>query len=199
MKGRGSMTKVTGTLQEPVHAEDVVEILIRQHARIREGFVQVKAATGTERQERFTQLRALLAAHETAEEMVLRPVSSQLAGSDVADARNAEEKEANRVLAQLDSLDVHSAEFDSLFREFQTSVLEHAANEENEEFPAVQKGRSAEQLASMGRVLLAVEKIAPTHPHPSTAGSPALQWAVGPFASVLDRARDALTAALKSD
>jgi hemerythrin superfamily protein len=176
----------------------VVEILLRQHARIREGFVQVKAATGAERQERFTELRALLAAHETAEEMVLRPVSSQLAGSEVADARNAEEKEANRVLARLDSLDVHSAEFDTLFREFQVSVLDHAQKEEVEEFPAVQRGRSPEQLASMGKVLLAVEKVAPTHPHPSTAGSPALQWAVGPFVSVLDRARDALAAAMKS-
>jgi hemerythrin superfamily protein len=192
------MTKVTGTTHEPIHAEDVVEILLRQHARIREGFVQVKAATGAERQERFTELRALLAAHETAEEMVLRPVSSQLAGSEVADARNAEEKEANRVLARLDSLDVHSAEFDTLFREFQVSVLDHAQKEEVEEFPAVQRGRSPEQLASMGKVLLAVEKVAPTHPHPSTAGSPALQWAVGPFVSVLDRARDALAAAMKS-
>jgi hemerythrin superfamily protein len=191
------MTKVTGTTHEPIHAEDVVEILLRQHARIREGFVQVKAATGAERQERFTELRALLAAHETAEEMVLRPVSSQLAGSEVADARNAEEKEANRVLAQLDSLDVHSPEFDTLFREFQQMVLDHAQKEEVEEFPAVQRGRSPEQLASMGKVLLAVEKVAPTHPHPSTAGSPALQWAVGPFVSVLDRARDALTAAMK--
>jgi len=192
------MTKVTGTTHEPIHAEDVVEILLRQHARIREGFVQVKAATGAERQERFTELRALLAAHETAEEMVLRPVSSQLAGSEVADARNAEEKEANRVLARLDSLDVHSAEFDTLFREFQVSVLDHAQKEEVEEFPAVQRGRSPEQLASMGKVLLALEKVAPTHPHPSTAGSPALQWAVGPFVSVLDRARDALAAAMKS-
>ena len=38
----------------------------------------------------------------------------------------------------------------------------------------------------------AAEKTAPTHPHPSTAGSPAAQWAVGPFASLVDRARDAI-------
>jgi hemerythrin superfamily protein len=191
------MAKSRGTPQEPLHEEDVVEILVRQHARIREGFIQVKAATGAERQQRFQELRALLAAHETAEEMVLRPVSSQTAGPEVADARNAEEKHANQVLADLDDLDVNSEEFDRMFREFQEEVLEHAKKEEQEEFPSVQKGRSADELASMGQVLLAVEKLAPTHPHPLAAGSPTLQWATGPFVSVLDRARDALSATLK--
>jgi hemerythrin superfamily protein len=191
------MAKSTGTPQESLHEEDVVEILLRQHERIREGFIQVKAATGKERQQRFHELRALLAAHETAEEMVLRPVSSQTAGHEVADARNAEEKQANQVLSELDDLDVNSTEFDRRFREFQKAVLDHAKNEEKEEFPSVQNGRTAEELASMGQVLLAVEKIAPTHPHPSTAGSPTLQWAVGPFVSVLDRAKDALTSTLR--
>ena len=191
------MSTTRGTTQEPLREEDVIEILLRQHARIREGFIQVKAATGVERRQRFAELRALLAAHEAAEEMVLRPVSSQLAGTEVADARNAEEKAANRVLARLDGLDTAGDEFDTLFRQFQEMVLDHAAQEEVHEFPAVQKGRPANELASMGRVLLAVEKLGPTHPHPSTAGSPTLQWATGPFVSVLDRARDALTAATR--
>ena len=195
MKGP-PVTKTSGTTQEPLHKEDVVEILKRQHARIREEFIQVRAATGTERQKRFDSLRALLAALEAAEEMVLRPVSAQTAGHEVADARNAEEREANRVLAQLEHLDVTSGEFEEAFRDFQRSVLEHAENEEREEFPLVQAGRSAEQLAQMGQLLLAVEKIAPTHPHPSTAGSPTAQWVSGPFVSLLDRARDALHSAM---
>jgi hemerythrin superfamily protein len=190
------VAKNTGTPQEPLHKENVIGILMRQHERIREGFIEVKAATGNQRRDRFNELRALLAAHEAAEEMVLRPVSGQTAGQQVADARNREEREANRMLARLESLDVDSAEFDDLIREFQEAVLEHAASEESDEFPQVQHGRTAEELASMGRVLLAVEKIGPTRPHPGIAGSPTLQWTVGPFVSMLDRARDALSAAL---
>jgi hypothetical protein len=174
------MAKSSGSTAEPLHEEDIVEILLRQHARIREEFILVKAATGDERRARFADLRALLVAHETAEEMVLRPVSTQTAGPEVA---------------QLDGLDVTGGEFDALFRVFQDAVLAHASSEETEEFPLVQKGRSADELASMGRVLLAVEKLAPTRPHPSTAGSGSLQWAVGPLASALDRARDALSSA----
>jgi hypothetical protein len=48
----------------------------------------------------------------------------------------------------------------------------------------------------MGTALKAAEAIAPTHPHPSTAGSPAAQWAVGPFASIVDRTKDALRKAM---
>ena len=55
---------------------------------------------------------------------------------------------------------------------------------------------SQSTLIGMGAVLRAAEKIAPTHPHPFTAGSPIAQWVAGPWASVIDRARDAIKAAL---
>ena len=84
----------TGELPE----DDVIRILVEQHARIRELFATVPQATGKERQQRFEELRSLLAVHETAEEMVLRPVSQKVAGKEVTDARNAE-----RFLAEVDS------------------------------------------------------------------------------------------------
>src|SRR3954454_10019899 len=116
------MTKTRGTPQEPLHEENVIDILRRQNDRSRQEFIQVKAATGAEKQQRFVELRALLVAHETAEEMVLRPITTQVAGPEVAEARNAEEQEANQVLARLDHLDATSPEFDALFREFQEMV-----------------------------------------------------------------------------
>jgi hypothetical protein len=48
----------------------------------------------------------------------------------------------------------------------------------------------------MGAVLRAAEMTGPTHPHPSTAGSPIAQWMVGPWVSMIDRARDAIKAAM---
>ncbi|MGO4757026.1 hemerythrin domain-containing protein, partial [Streptomyces sp. 2MCAF27] len=62
----------------------------------------------------------------------------------------------------------------------------------------VHEGRTEDQLRRMGTMLRAAEKIAPTHPHPSAAGSPAAQWSVGPFASLVDRTRDAINAAMPS-
>lgn len=171
---------------------DVIAVLLQQHARIRELSAEVRTALGDRRQRCFDELRALLAVHETAEEMVLRPLSRRTAGAAVAEARDREEAEANQVLAELERLDVSSAAFEERFARFARSVTAHAEHEEEHEFPALRAGCDRERLVRAGQRLRAAERIAPTHPHPRTAGSTAAQWTVGPFASLVDRARDAL-------
>jgi hypothetical protein len=132
----------------------------------------------------------------TAEEMVLRPVSCMDAGAAVTDARNQEEGEATWMLTVLEVMDVSSAEFGRKFTEFEQAILDHAAHEEQEEFPPVRAQESQHTLVGMGAVLRAAEMAGPTHPHPSTAGSPIAQWMVGPWASLIDRAQDAIKAAM---
>jgi hemerythrin superfamily protein len=171
---------------------DVIRILLEQHARIRELFSALESSPPEQRHDLFDELRALLAVHETGEEMVLRPVSKKAAGKAVADARNHEEDEANHVLAELEKMDTTSQEFLDKLREFQASVDEHAEAEENEEFPQVLEACDAYERRTMGGRLEAVEKMAPTHPHPTAAGSPAAQALTGPFVGMVDRVRDAL-------
>jgi hypothetical protein len=176
---------------------DMIAILLEQHQRIRELFAHVKGAEGKRKQRAFDELRALLAVHETAEEMVMRPISSKDAGTEVTNARNEEEREAARDLTVLEMMDVSSAEFDRKFADFEQAVLDHASREEQDEFPLVRAREDQDTLLALGRTLRAAERIAPTHPHPSTAGSPAAQWAVGPFASLIDRSLDALKNAVR--
>jgi hypothetical protein len=176
---------------------DMIAILLEQHQRIRELFAHVKGAEGERKQRAFDELRALLAVHETAEEMVMRPISSKDAGTEVTNARNEEEREAARDLTVLEMMDVSSAEFDRKFADFEQAVLDHASREEQDEFPLVRAREDQDTLLALGRTLRAAERIAPTHPHPSTAGSPAAQWAVGPFASLVDRSLDALKNAVR--
>ncbi|QGN32856.1 hemerythrin domain-containing protein [Microlunatus sp. Gsoil 973] len=171
---------------------DVIRLLLNQHAQIRDLFDEVESSHGEQRHDAFEELRGLLAVHETAEEMVLRPVTEDIAADGVAAARNSEEQEANEVLKQLETFDVDSADFEKQFAELKTSVDEHAENEEHEEFPAVLEHCDADQRARMGRRIEAVEKVAPTRPHPTAAGKPAMQWTVGPFAALIDKARDAV-------
>jgi hypothetical protein len=191
------MSGAEGSAREAVEQPqgDLINILIEQHVRIRELFSHVKGTEGEHKRQAFDELRALLAAHETGEEMVLRPVSGKDAGSAVAEARNQEEEGATRLLAELESMDADSAEFDQAFATLEQAVLDHAEHEEREEFPPVREREDRDGLVSMGKLLRTAEKIAPTHPHPSAAGSPAAQWTVGPFASLVDRARDAINSA----
>jgi len=174
---------------------DVIRVLLEQHARIRDLFKDVTSAEGEHKKQAFDELRALLAVHETAEEMVLRPVTNDAAGKAVADARNQEESDANEVLKKLEKLDVASSDFDALLADFEKSVDSHAEAEEHEEFPAILSSCDEDKRRTLGKQILAAEAVAPTHPHPSTAGSPAAQWAVGPMASLIDRTRDAISKA----
>jgi len=50
-----------------------------------------------------------------------------------------------------------------------------------------------EHRLELGKRLKALERFAPTHPHPKAAGSPAALLLRGPFAAMLDRIRDAIT------
>ncbi|HEV2633523.1 MAG TPA: hemerythrin domain-containing protein [Actinocrinis sp.] len=172
-------------------AGSVISVLLDQHARIRDAFAAVQTATGPQRQAAFDRLREMLAVHESGEEMVLRPISRKDAGAAVADARNKEESEAAHVLAKLEKLDVSDERFLADLAEFEKAVSEHAEHEEIEEFPAVRAAHTDEELRELGDKLLTAEAKAPTHPHPTAAGSPAAQRVVGPFAALLDKARDA--------
>ncbi|MFE0761817.1 hemerythrin domain-containing protein [Streptomyces smyrnaeus] len=173
--------------------DDVVGVLLTQHARIRKLLEAVRSGPAEERERNFRELRALLAVHETAEEMIVRPTVKKIGGGEEAAARNGEEKDAGKTLAELEKLDSGSEEFVTVFAGFEQAVHEHAAREEREEFPSLRRLCTQEELCRMGRRLLAVERSAPTHPHPSTAGSTAAQWTFGPFAALLDRVRDAVT------
>jgi len=174
---------------------DVIRVLLEQHARIRDLFAQVKNETGEEKQKTFDALRALLAVHETAEELVLRPVTEKVAGEGVASARNQEEKEANEVLAELEKLSVDDPGFAAKFEAFEKSVDDHAEAEEHEEFSQVLAQCDEDQRKTMGRKIKAAEALAPTHPHPSVAGDRTAQMLTGPFASMIDRVRDVVSSA----
>lgn len=175
---------------------DVIRILLEQHARIRDLFGQVKTSVGREtKQEAFDDLRALLAVHETAEELVLRPVSARLVGSAVVDERNDEEAEATEVLSKLESLDIESPEFVTQFAELEQAVDQHADAEEREEFVQILAACSEEERLQMGGKVRAAEVVAPTRPHPGIEPGSTAQKVTGPFLGLVDRVRDAITGA----
>jgi hemerythrin superfamily protein len=172
---------------------DLVDQLLEQHEMVRAAINGVaRTATAESRQEAFDALRELLARHETAEEMIVRPLTRDLDnGEAVAEARMEEENESKDVLKGLEKLDIASVEFARTFETFAKSVLEHAIAEETYEFPLLRQ-LDAAKLKKAEKQFLMAEKTAPTHPHPS-ARSTAMNFVAGPFAAVADRARDAVS------
>lgn len=187
------MTQTTSGLDLDHTHGDLVAQLLAQHEKVRDAIDAVAATTTAEsRQETFDTLRELLARHETAEEMIVRPLTRGLIrGGEVAADRMAEENEGKIILADLEELDIASVDFARLFEKFALAVLTHAQNEEAYEFPLLRRHVDADKLATAERQLLLAERIAPTHPHPA-AQSTLANYTVGPFAAMLDRARDGI-------
>lgn len=179
---------------------DVVDYLKAQHATIRELFTEVLDAAGAEtRDQAFTRLRTMLAVHETAEEMVVHPrVRRKIGGgAQIVDERLAEEHDAKVLLRDIEQLPRDSAEFSKAVIHLQAAVLKHAEAEEELEFTALEAELDDDELNKLADAVAVAERIAPTHPHPGVE-SAAANFAAGPFASVLDRARDALSGVLAS-
>lgn len=177
---------------------DAVKFLTDQHNLIKDMFEEVLSASSDDaRDKAFSELRQLLAVHETAEEMVMHPrARHELRDGDaIVDARLKEEHEAKEQLSALEKMDIGSKEFIDALSKFRDAVIEHAEHEENEEFNKLERQLNADDLGRMAKALQAAEAIAPTRPHPGVE-SAKLNFALGPFASMLDRARDAIKQAI---
>ncbi|MGW2342478.1 hemerythrin domain-containing protein [Streptomyces sp. NPDC001661] len=172
---------------------DVVQLLLQQHVRIRTLFEEVAAAKGEERKERFHELVRLLAVHETAEEEVVHPFARKNidGGEHVVKDRIEEEEKAKKVLSKLDDMDPDSPEFLDRFDALREDVLAHADAEERYEFAHFNEVADRSRLETLGRAVKAAEAMAPTRPHPGT-DSAAKNLAAGPVAAVVDRTRDAI-------
>jgi hemerythrin superfamily protein len=175
-------------------AQDVVSFLKAQHEAIKAIFDRVESTSGREREDAFVTLRRLLALHETAEEEVVHPRAKHEIhdGARIVGARLREENEAKHALAELERLDVESAEFESAFQKLKADVIAHAEAEEHEEFVQLAAQLDDAQLERMRKAAQLAESMAPTRPHPGVE-SPAANLLAGPFAAMLDRARDLIS------
>jgi hemerythrin superfamily protein len=155
-------------------------------------FDQVLHATDPKAREKpFVHLRQLLAVHETAEEMVVHPRARHAAEAtdSIVDARLEEEHDAKELLSSIEKIDISSKQFIEELTKLRDAVLDHAQHEETYEFPKLQQELDDDESKRLTTAVRAAEAIAPTRPHAGVE-SARLNFAVGPFASMLDRARD---------
>jgi hemerythrin superfamily protein len=172
---------------------DIIAFLKSQHDQVKAGFDRVLGARGAEREDAFYELRRMIAVHETAEEEVVHPVAKRALpeGKAIVAARLREENEAKKALGEIGKLPIESAEFETRVRELQTAVVAHDESEEREELTGLEMELEDDTLQRMRKVAEFAESVAPTRPHPGVE-SAAANILSGPFASVVDRARDAM-------
>ena len=134
--------------------DDVVAVVLRQHAMIRDMMAKVEHTAGQVRLQAFTELAALIKAHEQAEQAILRPVGIEAEGKRSAKARTKEEAAADDALLRLDGIDVDSTEFRDRFDEFRRMVEEHAEAEEQHELEPMRTDVDPAERVRLGQEFL---------------------------------------------
>ncbi|MEU4328860.1 hemerythrin domain-containing protein [Nonomuraea dietziae] len=149
------------TTPEMTDEDDVIDLLLAQHALIRDLFDEVEQSSGRRRAEAFERLARLLAVHERAEEQVVHPKTrATIDGGDgvVAD-RLAEEDEARRLLGEIEENGTDAADFMDRLALLRGAVTAHARSEERYEFPQLRaRTTEAERRQLAGKVKAAEDR-----------------------------------------
>jgi hypothetical protein len=117
--------------------DDIVDVLLRQHDRLRELCAAVQAAGEDQKKQLFGELAHLVHLHELGERTVVHPVTrdqTSAGGEAVAVACAAEEDRAGWAIAELQDLGADHPTFTAKFAAFHRAVLDHAGREERDEF-----------------------------------------------------------------
>jgi ribosome-associated toxin RatA of RatAB toxin-antitoxin module len=165
----GDVEPLAGTAPPPADAwntdepgrsqDDVVDVLVAQHEQVKDLMARTAAAEGEEKKRLFGELVHLLKTHEKGEQRVVHPVTrtSVDGGATTANSRLGEEERADQLIAEVQTMIADSREFDMWFEQLRHAVLDHAAHEEQEEFPALRRQLSAARLRTMAEELVAAQ------------------------------------------
>jgi len=173
---------------------DVLTLLKHDHDQVEALLQRFDGLTPADRDGYLCEVVHTLVGHEVAEEVVVYPLVRDEApeGDAVANARLAEQSEAEQLLAELESKSTDTAEFTTKFALLRSAVLAHAKAEESTVFPLLESSTTTEERQELGARYTKAKDRAPTHPHPHAPDTPPGNTLMGPVAAIFDRARDAI-------
>jgi hypothetical protein len=171
-------------------ADEIVFVITQDHTAIRQRLAEFDTASPETRAELFWKLTDQLVRHEVGEQVVVYPALKDLpGGSEVAEARLAEEAEAEKLLAAMEDMDPAGEEFFAALTTLRDSVLQHAEREEAEVLPLFLSHEDSDRLVYLAQKFKAAKLGAPTRPHPHLPSSPMAHKVLDPIAAFFERAR----------
>ena len=134
---------------------DVVDVLLAQHERLRQRFSLLRAACGGDKKTLFDELARLVHVHEVGEHAVVYQVVRDAAagGNTIAVACAREEAQIVQAFAGLRDLGVGHPTFDTKLAALHQAFLDHTAHEERDEFPRLRQYLPKQSLYTMANEL----------------------------------------------
>jgi hemerythrin superfamily protein len=184
---------------------DVFEVLKQDHEEVKAMLAQLEqgptASHGatpdqlTERKRLSQQVIIEESKHEVAEQEYFWPAVRELGpeGDRVADEAIGQEKDAERVLAELDKLDPGDDRFETLLAGLISDIRAHIAFEEGHAWPLLRGAIGEDRMNELGDKITRAKQMAPTRPHPNVPPQPGVLKTAGPVAAAADRLRDSVS------
>lgn len=146
----------------PPAAADVIAVIAPQHEHVKTLLEAVRQQSGDRRAAAFHTLRLTLALHEVAEQQAIHPLAlHQLGARDrAANDRIAEEQTAGQTISALELVNVDSDQFNATFGHLASSVTDHAAAEEADEWPALRQITDPPVIKALVDQMQAVTRLA---------------------------------------
>jgi iron-sulfur cluster repair protein YtfE (RIC family) len=176
--------------------QDVVDLLTTDHHEVLDLVQQIKITSDAEeRRDLADTIITELVRHSIAEEMYVYPAMRKYLpdGEEAVDHDTEEHKELEETMKKLESADAQGPEFEQLLAELDTTLRDHMADEESDQFPQLRAQVPRDELVEIGRKVETAKKLAPTRPHPMAPNNQLFHKLVGPGVGLVDRLRDKLT------
>jgi hypothetical protein len=141
---------------------DIVDLLRRDHARIRSLLVRTATGSVDQRWATFSQTSELIIRHEVGEEMVVYPELLDLpGGATVSGSRLDDQAAIETLLVALDREEFESPGFQRDAVRMGSAVLGHLENEDSQILPLLAASLEPLRRVALGRRFLEVVRVAP--------------------------------------
>jgi hemerythrin superfamily protein len=185
----------------PTTSPDVLDVLVDEHRHVESLLAELRQTLDEDRARDLADLViATLVRHSVAEEMYVYPVMREFLadGDEAVEHDIAEHQELEELLKQLEDVEVSDERFLRVVDAIETTLSDHVADEETEQFPELRRVVPAERLVELKGKVEAAEKVAPTRPHPRAPHSELFHKTVGTGVGMVDRLKDAFTGRMTS-
>jgi hemerythrin superfamily protein len=174
---------------------DIIDLLTNDHAEVNQLFGRFSQASKPETKDELgKEIIQELSIHAAVEEQFVYPLIRKKVdgGDDLVNHAIEEHQEVKQLLSDLEKLDSSDSQYTTKMDKVISSVREHVEEEEGDVFPKLKESTPAETREKVGSVVEKAKSVVPTHPHPLVPGTATAQLLAGPWAAIVDKARDLL-------
>lgn len=172
---------------------NVIDLLEADHRLVEDLFTRYRNLHHPEgREEIAEEIIHELSVHAAVEEIFVYPLVRRSLddGEDVADHAIEEHQKVKELLKDLEKREADSVEHIKVMNDVIDSTRHHISEEESDMLARLRQRCDQDTLEEMGAAVESAKKVVPTRPHPLVPGTATAQLIAGPWASLVDRARD---------